>query len=152
MLDLYYVRENLEAVRTALNNRNFPTELLDKFADLDLERRRVIGESDKINQLRNLSSNEIGALMQSGKRDEAEAKKVEVAGLKDKQTELEKQRKEFEAKMHDLLANLPNIPHESCPIGKDETANVEIRKWGELRKRLILKSKTTLIWAKIWAF
>lgn len=130
MLDLHFVRENLEAVRAALNNRNFPTDLLDKFADLDVERRRVIGESDKINQLRNSSSKEIGALMQAGKREEAESKKAEVAGLKDKQTELDAQRKEFEAKMDDLLANLPNIPHESCPIGKDETANVEVRRWG----------------------
>ncbi|MCU0238757.1 MAG: serine--tRNA ligase [Pyrinomonadaceae bacterium] len=131
MLDLHYVRENLETVRTALNNRNFPTELLDKFADLDVERRRVIGESDNINQLRNAASKEIGGLMQSGKRDEAEAKKAEVAGLKDKQTELDHARKEVEAKMDDLLSHLPNIPDETCPIGKDETANVEVRKWGE---------------------
>ncbi len=133
MLDLQFVRENLETVRTALNNRNFSTELLEKFADLDLERRRVIGESDKLNQLRNLSSKEIGALMQAGKRDDAEAKKSEVSGLKEKQAELDERRKEFESKMEDLLANLPNIPHESCPIGKDEKANVEIRKWGEPR-------------------
>jgi seryl-tRNA synthetase len=131
MLDLHFVRENLEAVRTALNNRNFPTELLDKFADLDTERRQIIGESDKINQLRNSSSKEIGVLMQSGKRDEAEAKKAEVAGLKDKQAELDAQRKEFEARMDDLLANLPNIPASDVPVGKDESANVEIRQWGE---------------------
>jgi seryl-tRNA synthetase len=131
MLDLHFVRENLEAVRTALNNRNFPTELLDKFADLDTERRQVIGESDKINQLRNSSSKEIGVLMQSGKRDEAQAKKAEVAGLKDKQAELDAQRKEFEARMDDLLANLPNIPASDVPVGKDESANVEIRQWGE---------------------
>jgi seryl-tRNA synthetase len=131
MLDLHYVRENLEAVRTALNNRNFATDLLDKFAELDVERRRIIGESDKINQLRNSSSKEIGALMQAGKRDEAEAKKAEVAGLKDKQAEHDTQRKEFEARMDDLLANLPNIPATDVPVGKDETANVEIRKWGE---------------------
>lgn len=130
MLDLNYVRENLETVRTALNNRNFPTELLDEFANLDVERRRIIGESDKLNQLRNSSSKEIGALMQSGKRDEAEAKKAEVAGLKEKQSELDKQRDEAENQMRDLLANLPNIPDTSCPIGKDETANVEVRRWG----------------------
>lgn len=131
MLDLTFVRENLESVRTALNNRNFPTELLDKFAELDSERRRVIGEADKINQLRNSSSKEIGALMQAGKRDEAEAKKAEVSGLKEKQSEFEKLRDEAEAQMKDLLANLPNIPAADVPIGADETANVEIRKWGE---------------------
>ena len=131
MLDLIFVRENLETVRTALNSRNFPTELLDKFAELDSERRRVIGEADKINQLRNSSSKEIGALMQAGKRDEAEAKKAEVSGLKEKQSEFEKLRDEAETQMKDLLANLPNIPASDVPVGADETANVEIRKWGE---------------------
>lgn len=131
MLDLIFVRENLESVRTALNNRNFPTELLDKFAELDSERRRVIGEADKINQLRNSSSKEIGALMQAGKREEAEAKKAEVSGLKEKQAEFETKRDEAETQMKDLLANLPNIPAADVPVGADETANVEIRKWGE---------------------
>jgi seryl-tRNA synthetase len=134
MLDLNFVRENLETVRKALESRNFPTELLDKFAALDGERRRVIGESDAINQQRNAASKEIGALMQQGKKDEAEAKKAEVAGLKEKQSELEKQRDEAEAEMRDLLANLPNIPAAGVPVGTDESANLEIRKWGEPRE------------------
>jgi len=131
MLDLNFVRENLETVRKALENRNFPTDVLDKFAELDAERRRVIGEADRINQLRNSSSKEIGALMQSGKREEAEAKKAEVAGLKEKQSEFEMKRDEAETEMRELLANLPNIPAEGVPVGADEAANVEIRKWGE---------------------
>jgi seryl-tRNA synthetase len=131
MLDLNFVRENLETVKRALESRNFPTDSLDKFAELDTERRRVIGEADKINQTRNSSSKEIGALMQSGKRDEAEAKKTEVAGLKDKQSKLEAMRDEAESAMRELLAGLPNIPAEGVPVGADETANVEARKWGE---------------------
>ena len=79
MLDINYVRENLEAVKAALADRNFPGDLLDKFAELDAERRRVIGEADAINQQRNAASKEIGALMQAGKKDDAEAKKAEVA-------------------------------------------------------------------------
>ncbi len=134
MLDLHYVRENLEAVKTALETRNFPTDLLDKFADLDIERRRVISESDSINQLRNAASKEIGGLMQSGNVTEAEAKKAEVAGLKDKQTNLDKQRDEAENAMKELLSHLPNLPDKSCPIGKDEAANVEIRRVGEIRE------------------
>ncbi len=131
MLDLNFVRENLETVKKALENRNFPTESLEKFAELDAERRRIIGEADAINQTRNSSSKEIGALMQSGKRDEAEAKKAEVSGLKDKQSELETKRDEAENAMRELLAGLPNIPAEGIPVGADESANVEIRKWGE---------------------
>ena len=131
MLDLHYVRENLDAVKTALQKRNFPVESLEKFVELDETRRRVIGETDALNQTRNSSSKEIGAFMQAGKRVEAEAKKAEVAGLKDKQAELEKQRDEAESVMRDLLSHLPNIPASDVPIGADESANVEIRKWGE---------------------
>jgi seryl-tRNA synthetase len=134
MLDLNFVRENLETVRKALENRNFPGDILDKFAELDAERRRVIGEADRINQIRNSSSREIGALMQTGKRDEAEAKKAEVAGLRDKQAEFEHLRKEVETKMYDLLSHLPNIPQEGVPVGEDESANEEIRRWGEPRE------------------
>ncbi|MCY7376522.1 MAG: serine--tRNA ligase [Pyrinomonadaceae bacterium] len=131
MLDLHYVRENLDAVKTALQNRNFPIESLKKFVELDTTRRRVISEADALNQTRNSSSKEIGALMQAGKRDEADAKKAEVAGLKAKQGELLIQRAEAELKMEDLLSHLPNLPANDVPIGADETANVEIRKWGE---------------------
>ena len=134
MLDLNYVRENLEKVKEALNNRNFPTDVLDKFVELDAERRRVIGETDAVNQQRNSSSKEIGALMQSGKLTEAEAKKAEVAGLKDKQADLEKLRDEAVLQMNDLLANLPNIPADGVPVGADESANVEVRKWGAPRE------------------
>ncbi len=134
MLDLNFVRENLDAVRTALVNRNFPAESLDTFVELDAERRRVIGEGDRINQTRNSASKDIGALMQAGKKDEAEAKKAEVAGLKDRQTELERERDEKETSMRDLLSHLPNIPADDVPVGKDEAANVEVRTWGETKE------------------
>lgn len=134
MLDLNFVRENLEEVRKALADRNFPADSLDKFAELDSERRRIIGEADNVNQIRNAASKEIGALMQAGRRDEADAKKAEVAGLKDTQTELEKRRDEADAAMHELLTGLPNIPAPDVPIGADESANKEIRRWGEARE------------------
>ena len=134
MLDLNFVRENLDAVRTALKNRNYPDDALDAFVELDTERRTVIGESDKINSLRNVASKEIGALVQSGRRDEAEAKKVEVAGLKNQQVAFEIRRETAEAAMRELLANLPNIPSDDVPVGADETANVEIRRWGSPRE------------------
>ena len=131
MLDLHFVRENLEEVKKALEKRNFPTDLLDKFIELDAERRRVISEADAINQKRNASSKEIGALMQSGKRDEADAKKAEIAGFKNIQTELEHKRDEAENAMRDLLSHLPNLPQNDVPVGADETANVEVRRWNE---------------------
>ena len=124
MLDLNFVRENFDVVQAALANRNFPLDTLNEFAALDIERRRVIGESDGINQLRNAASKEIGALMQSGDRDAAEVKKAEVAGLKDKQSALESQRDAAEAAMRNILINLPNIPASDVPGGADEAATI----------------------------
>ena len=73
MLDLNYVRENLDAVRAALAKRHMPAAALDDFARADEERRRVIAESDRLNAERNSASREIGALMKEGKREEAAA-------------------------------------------------------------------------------
>jgi len=134
MFDLNFVRENLESVRQALAKRNFPADSLDKFVERDATRRRINGEADAINQQRNAASKEIGALIQAGKYDEAESKKTEVAGLKAKQTELEHKRDEADAAMLDLLAGLPNIPADDVPVGTDESANREIRRWGEPRE------------------
>ena len=131
MLDLGYVRENLDAVRQAMANRNFPAEALDRFVAMDNDRRRIIGEADAINQQRNAESKEIGALMQAGKREEAESKKAAVAGLKEKQAELEQQRDASDTAMQELLQGLPNIPASDVPVGPDESANEEIRRWGE---------------------
>ena len=130
MLDLNYVRENLDAVRAALKSRNADATLLDEFAAADAERRRVIGESDELNAQRNASSREIGALIKEGKKEEAEARRAEVSRLKDKISELVVLRTQTEARMHELLSALPNIPHKSVPVGKDESDNVEVRRWG----------------------
>ncbi len=133
MLDLNFIRENLDAVRQAFADRNFPAETLDQFAELDAERRNIIGEADQINQSRNAASKEIGALLQAGEKDAADVKKAEVTGLKDKQADLEIKRNKAETAMNELLAGLPNIPAADVPVGMDESANVEIRKWGEPR-------------------
>ena len=130
MLDLNYVRENIDKVREALNARRDDTKALDDFTSADEERRRVIAESDQLNAQRNTSSREIGALMKDGKKEEAEARRAQVAGLKDKIAELDQLRAATEARMHELLSTLPNIPHASVPVGDDEFANAEIRRWG----------------------
>jgi seryl-tRNA synthetase len=130
MLDLNYVRENLDSVRTALAKRGMSAEVLDDFGQADAERRRVIAESDQLNAERNAASREIGGFMKDGKRDEAGARRKAVNELKDRIAELDHQRDEAEARIHELLSTLPNIPHESVPVGKDETANAEVRRWG----------------------
>src|SRR6266567_2437140 len=130
MLDLNYVREHLEAVRAALSARGMPATALDDFAQADGERRRVIAESDALNAERNTASRVIGALMKEGRREEAEAQRKQVGDLKDRIAELDQKREQAEARLRELLSALPNIPHESVPVGKDESANVEIRRWG----------------------
>jgi seryl-tRNA synthetase len=130
MLDLNFVRENLETVRTALEARGFPTEALSSFAETDAVRRRIISESDQLNAERNASSREIGTLMKEGKREEAEARRLAVGQLKDRIAELDRARSDSEERMRELLSTLPNIPHESVPRGRDESANREERRWG----------------------
>jgi seryl-tRNA synthetase len=134
MLDLKFVRENLDKVRAALKARQHTTAPLDDFETLDKTRRSAIAESESLNQQRNIASKEIGALMKNGKKEEAEARRTEVAAMKDRIAELEKQRDEADAKMNELLTTLPNIPHESVPVGADETANLEVRRWGNPRE------------------
>ena len=130
MLDLNYVRENLEGVRAALEKRGMPGVALDDFARADAERRRVIAESDQLNAERNAASREIGALMKEGKREDADARRKAVNELKDRIAVLDQEREQAEARMRELLSTLPNVPHESVPVGKDESANVEVRRWG----------------------
>jgi seryl-tRNA synthetase len=131
MLDLNYVRENIDKVREVLHARRADTTPLDDFRRTDEERRRVIAESDQLNAQRNASSREIGALMKEGKKDEAEARRAEVGGLKDRIGELDQLRAQAEARMQELLSTLPNIPHSSVPVGDDESANTEVRRWGK---------------------
>lgn len=130
MLDLNYVRDNLEQVKTAIEKRGLPPAALEDFARADQERRRVIAASDELNAKRNAASREIGALMKSGKREEGDARRQEVGELKDRIAELDQLREQAETRMRELLSTLPNLPHESVPVGKDESANVEIRRWG----------------------
>ncbi|HEY9501722.1 MAG TPA: serine--tRNA ligase, partial [Pyrinomonadaceae bacterium] len=91
---------------------------------------RVIAESDQLNALRNTSSREIGALMKDGKNEEAEKRRAEVQKLKEQIASLDHLRTETEDRMQQLLSTLPNIPHESVPVGEDESDNVEVRRWG----------------------
>ncbi len=130
MLDLNYVRDNLDDVRKRLETRGLAPEALDDFAHADAERRRIISESDQLNADRNRASREIGTLMKEGRRDEAESQRKEVNVLKERIAELDRQRDDAEQRMRDLLLTLPNLPHASVPLGKDESDNVEVRLWG----------------------
>jgi len=131
MLDLNYVRGNLERVRAALDARGFPATTLDEFVALDDRRRRAISQSDAFNAELNRTSKEIGALMKEGRGEEASVRRSQVALLKEQIADASRQREDAERRMQELLATVPNVPHESVPVGRDESANREVRQWGE---------------------
>jgi seryl-tRNA synthetase len=134
MLDINYVRENLEEVRRRLATRGFDTSVLDSFSELDLRRRRAITEHGELSAERNRLSPEIGALMKAGQKEEAGAKRERVKQLKERIEALEGERDAVEAELADVLRGVPNIPHESVPLGKDASENVEVRRWGSAPK------------------
>ena len=133
MLDLNYVRENIDKVRVALVNRNASEEtlrLLEHFAEADKDRRAAIAESDRLNSERNKISQEVGRLMKQGNTDEALNLRSQVGDLKERITRADKIRDGSEERMREILVTLPNVPHEGVPVGKDEADNVEVRRWG----------------------
>src|SRR5581483_9421623 len=122
-----------DAVRERLSTRNFDPALLDDFTKLDGERRALIRERDDLNAASNRISKEVGALMREGKKDQAEGKKAEARQLGEKIKEIEAKLNELENGFRDILTRVPNLPHASAPVGKDETANAEERRWGTPR-------------------
>jgi seryl-tRNA synthetase len=130
MLDITYVREHLDDVRVRLQTRGFDTTILDRFADLDRRRRAAITEHGDLSAERNRLSPEIGALMKSGQKEEAEAKRERVKEIKERIEALDKERDEAEVALNEILHGIPNLPHESVPVGADESANAEVRRWG----------------------
>ena len=134
MLDIKFVRENPDAVDRACESRQNAHWDREKFFELDEERRSVISEVEKLQAERNSVSKEIGQLMREGKREEAEAAKQRVAANKDRIAELDDRRGEVEQALFDLVAAIPNLPHESVPYGKDDSDNPEVRRWGTPRE------------------
>src|SRR3984893_7169456 len=130
MLDINFVRTNLEMVRGKLEQRGFPLDALDRFNDLDERRRALIRERDELNATRNRESQEIGNLMKAGQRDELESRRAAVRELGDRIAGVEAELKKFETDLNGLLMAVPNVPHETVPPGRDESANEEIRRWG----------------------
>ncbi len=146
MLDIKFVRENLEFVKQVMKNRGYvvyeekeiravndekPEGALDfhAFIELEEERRNILKEAEDLRNKRNMVSEEVGKL----KKQKQDASKLieEMKGVSDKIKELDDKIKLLEEDMNVFLLNIPNIYHESVPIGKDENENVEVRRWGE---------------------
>ena len=133
MIVIKFLRENPDVVKENIR-RKFQDEklpLVDEVIALDAESRKAKQEADDLRANRNKISKEIGTLMAQGKRDEAEAKKAEVAASAKRLVELEEQEKELEEKVTKIMMVIPNIIDPTVPIGKDDTENVEITRYGE---------------------
>lgn len=132
MLDVRFVRENLDAVTQAMRNRNASWDP-ERFSELDEARRAAISEEEALQAERNAASKSIGQMMSAGKKEEAEAAKEQVRAINEKLEGASARREEVDAALHTLLLATPNMPHESTPVGADENDNPEVRRWGTPR-------------------
>ncbi|MBT5321591.1 MAG: serine--tRNA ligase, partial [Verrucomicrobiales bacterium] len=130
MLDIKYIRQEPDAAKERLIARGEDAGRIDELLALDEQRRALVTEAETLQAARNAVSKEIGALMGQGKKEEAEAKKTETRELGDKVDSLNAQRTEADGAFNNLILTLPNLAHESVPIG-DESANAEVKVEGE---------------------
>ena len=128
MLDLKFVRENLDKVAEAMKNRHTEVDL-DAFRKLDQERRDLLQEVEADKSMRNSVSADISKMKKNG--EDASEKILSMRTLGDKIAETDKKLKEVEQGLRDIMLTIPNMPDASVPVGKDDTENPEVRKWGE---------------------
>lgn len=133
MLDLKFVRENPELVKQNIRNKfqDKKLPLVDEVIEYDAKARAVKQEADELRNNRNKISKQIGALMGQGKKEEAEELKAQVARDAAKLAELEQAEQELNEKVQKNMMLIPNIIDPSVPIGKDDTENVEVQRYGE---------------------
>ena len=133
MIDLKFLRENPEVVKQNIKNKfqDHKLPLVDEVIELDAKARKTQQEADDLRAKRNQLSKEIGKLMGQGKKDEAEAVKTQVAEGAARLAELEEKEKELQEKVTKIMMTIPIIIDPSVPIGKDDSCNVEIEKFGE---------------------
>ncbi|MBQ2917218.1 MAG: serine--tRNA ligase [Clostridia bacterium] len=133
MLDIKFVRENPDLVKENIKKKfqDHKLELVDQVIELDKKYREFQLEGDTLRMDRNSLSKEIGNLMRQGKKDEAENTKAKVNEINSKLENIEKETDEYSNKIKEIMMRIPNIIHDSVPIGKDDSENVEIKKYGE---------------------
>ncbi len=133
MLDIKFLRENPDVVKQNIKNKfqDHKLELVDEVIELDKQYRAAITEADSLRANRNKLSKQIGALMAQGKKDEAEATKQLVSQQGDRLAQLEAAESDFKEKIRNIMLIIPNIIDPSVPIGKDDSENVEVERFGE---------------------
>ncbi|EAC3829147.1 serine--tRNA ligase [Listeria monocytogenes] len=132
MLDVKLLRNNFDEVKQKLQNRGEDLGEFEKFGELDKRRRTLIVETEALKSQRNEVSQEIAKLKRE--KQDADAKIEEMRVVGDRIKTLDIELREIDEKLDMILMSIPNIPHESTPVGESEDDNVEIRKWGEVRE------------------
>src|SRR6185369_5318598 len=130
MLDLGFVRDNLPLIEEKIRQRGAdPTAVLGSFKALDTERRRLITEAESLKAQQNRATEEIAKLRKAGQ--DATAQQNELRAMKEKIKAAEEQATERDAELRKILQTIPNVPHESVPVGASAEQNVEVRRWGK---------------------
>ena len=133
MLDIKFVRENPEIVKENIKKKfqDSKLPLVDEVIELDAERREVMAKADELRANRNRISKQIGALMAQGKKEEGMALRQQVNDQAKELEELSEKQNELDEKVTKIMMTIPNIIDESVPIGKDDSENVEVQRYGE---------------------
>ena len=136
MIDIKFLRENPDVVKENIKKKfqDHKLVLVDEVLELDAKNREAKLNGDDLRSKRNSLSSEIGNLMKQGKKAEAESIKAQVQEINNKLLENEKLEEEYSAQIQEKMMKIPNIIHESVPIGKDDSENVEVQRFGEAYK------------------
>ena len=132
MLDILLLRKDLDTAIARLETRKKPQAFLnvEAFQGLESERKTLQTRTEELQAQRNQLSKQIGMLMGKGDKDGAEAAKAQVAASKVELEQSAARLEQIQAELQAMLAAVPNLPHESVPVGSDEAGNVEVRRWG----------------------
>ena len=135
MLDILLLRKDLASAVARLQTRKNPQPFLnvDAFQALEAERKGLQTRTEELQAQRNQLSKQIGQLMAKGDKDAAEAAKAQVAALKVELDQSASRLEQLQGELQAMLVAVPNLPHDSVPVGADESANVEVRRWGQPR-------------------
>ncbi|MBV8052566.1 MAG: serine--tRNA ligase [Acidobacteriaceae bacterium] len=129
MLDLNFVRDNLPLVEEKLRQRGMnPAEILKDFRQVDAQRRQAITSAETMKAQRNQSSEKISKLKKTG--EDATALIAETKQMREQIQELEKAAEEYDTRLREILAGIPNLPHSTVPVGEGAEQNLEVRRWG----------------------
>ena len=133
MIDIKFLRENPEIVKENIQKKfqMHKVDLVDEVITFDKKARELIVKGDELRQSRNSLSKEIGNFMRDGKKEEAESIKAKVNSINEELAQNEKLEAKYREKVNNIMMKIPNLIHESVPIGKDDSQNVEVQKYGD---------------------